>query len=266
MTMGPTGTGARVTRARSPRNTLIRTWAPRSGPAARIYVFPHAGAGALAVRGLAAAAPEWMEIVALRLPGRESRLRERPLTDLDEAVTTVADTVLATDDGTCPAFWFGACAGSVLAFETATRLAGAGRAAGIVVSSRSAPHIAVAGAPEDDEATVKELVALGGIRPELVASPEALKLLLPAVTADQRLVDGYRRPARAGTDLPILALHGVDDPLLGAGDMRAWGTHTTSTTRVARIPGGHFLLDDSPQALAAEMAEFTLSVTRSAHP
>jgi medium-chain acyl-[acyl-carrier-protein] hydrolase len=251
----------RAGRAMSSKATLLKTWKPVAAPAARVYAVPHAGAGALAVRALVRAAPEWMEIVAVRLPGREGRLNEPPLPDLDRAVATVADAVLESDDGGCPVFWLGVCAGSVLAFETAAVLAARGRADGLVVASRSAPHLVVSVAPEDDRATVRELVTLGGIRPELLASREALDLLLPAVRADQRLVDGYRRPARAGTDLPVLALYGADDPLLSAPDLQGWQEHTTAATQVVEVPGGHFLLDDSPQALAAEIAAFTTAVS-----
>ncbi|WP_329126867.1 thioesterase II family protein [Streptomyces sp. NBC_01465] len=241
----------------SSRAALTKVWKPSPAPAARGYAFAHAGAGALKLRSLALAAPDWMEIVAIRLPGREGRLHEPPLVDLDHAVGTVGHAIAAADDGGCPIFLFGACAGAVLAFETATLLAREGRAAGLIVTSRSAPHLPVAAAPPDDETALEELVALGGIPSALLSSPPALALLTSALRADQKLVDGYHRPAQARCHLPVLALYGADDPLLSAEQLQPWQEHTTAVTQVTEVPGGHFLLDDSPQQLAAAIGAFT---------
>ena len=57
-------------------------WFHREGrgvPRARLLCLPPAGAGAQFFRGWSDALPDGVEVLALRLPGRESRLREAPI-------------------------------------------------------------------------------------------------------------------------------------------------------------------------------------------
>jgi medium-chain acyl-[acyl-carrier-protein] hydrolase len=195
----------------------------------------------------------------VRLPGREGRLCEPAPASPEEAAATVTAAAETAGHRDRPIFWFGACSGSVLAFEAARRDAHLNRAVGLIVASRMAPSVLLPSsvAPDgDDDAIVRELTTLGGLDPELLASQEALDLLLPAVRADQRLVDGYQRPIEPRLELPLLALCGRDDALLDAEDMAGWQQHTSAVSEVAEVPGGHFLLTDSPQALMAEVASF----------
>jgi len=245
----------------SQRATLTMVWRPTASPAARVYAFPHAGAGAAALRPLAVAAPDWLEVVAIRLPGREGRLPEPPPQSLAEVADAVADAVAAAGHGRCPTFWFGACSGAVLAFEQARRMGGSACGAGLVVTSRPAPSAVLTGpVADDDEAVIGELRTLGGVSPDLLASREALDLLLPAVKADKRLVEGYRRPARAELDLPVLALRGTEDPVVSSDGMRGWAQHTSQPVDVAEVAGGHFLLRSSPDPVMAAVAAFAGSV------
>jgi surfactin synthase thioesterase subunit len=97
----------------------------------RLFVFPHAAAGASAYR-LAAYLPDAVEVCTVQLPGRENRLAEPALTSLDDAVAALAP--LIADHTDLPYAFFGHSMGSLIAFETARRL----RALGTRLACRTA--------------------------------------------------------------------------------------------------------------------------------
>jgi surfactin synthase thioesterase subunit len=242
----------------SARGDLVKIWRPVTDPAARLYAFPHAGGGTLALRRFCGAAPGWLEVKAIRLGGRERRLDQPSPRSLDEAMAEVGE-ALADDGDRCPAFWFGACSGAVLALEMACRASGAA-GVGLVVTSCPAPGPggAAATAAEEPGSVLRTLRELGGLSPEVAASPEALELFLPAVLADQQLAGQFSRPELPQLSVPILAVRGTADPAVSAAEMRAWAAHTSADTRLARVDGGHFLLSEAPEAVAAETASFIL--------
>src|SRR3974377_2013971 len=67
-------------------------WLPEDRPQARVrlYCVPHAGAGASTFAKWATAAPSEIEIAAIQLPGRESRLDEEPLRRFAPAAQAIA--------------------------------------------------------------------------------------------------------------------------------------------------------------------------------
>ncbi|HZH03347.1 MAG TPA: thioesterase domain-containing protein, partial [Myxococcaceae bacterium] len=73
---------------------LDRLWfpfrRPRPNARVRLFCFPHAGGGASAYRQWADLVPEWVEICAVQLPGRETRFGERPF----EALAPLLDAVM----------------------------------------------------------------------------------------------------------------------------------------------------------------------------
>ncbi|MCC4321248.1 thioesterase II family protein [Streptomyces malaysiensis] len=104
----------------------LRGLGSREGTARqRLFVFPHAGAGASAYR-LAAYLPDSVEVCTVQMPGRESRFARPTLTSLDEAVATLAP--LIANHAALPYAFFGHSMGSLLAFETARRLRALGTA------------------------------------------------------------------------------------------------------------------------------------------
>ncbi|MGO4426473.1 thioesterase II family protein, partial [Streptomyces sp. MCAF7] len=157
----------------------------------RLFVFPHAGAGASAYR-LAAYLPDTVEVCTVQLPGRENRFAEPALTSLDDAVTVLAP--LIADHTDLPYAFFGHSMGSLIAFETARRLRalGARLPDRLFLSGMRAP-----GLPDRDPRHTlpdDKLLAtseFGGVDAELQ------ELLLPLLRADLTLCETYTHRAEA---------------------------------------------------------------------
>jgi Thioesterase domain len=69
-----------------------------------------------------------------------------------------------------------------------------------------------------------------------------LELVLPVVRADATAAETYHGPPRPELDCPISVFGGAEDPIVGRGDLAAWGEHTLSTCSVHVLPGHHFFL------------------------
>ncbi|MEU6376338.1 alpha/beta fold hydrolase [Streptomyces sp. NPDC046909] len=226
----------------------------------RLLCFPYAGAGGsvyarwqrgLTERGCA------VEVVPVRLPGRESRAREPRFTELDalvRALDTELDDVLSH-----PHLMYGHSMGALVAYALALRrqsrgaplpralLLGAHRAPHL-----PAPHIAEADAPDPELAAA--LARLGGLPPLLLDHPEWLRALLPVVRDDLRVcadVDSVRPDA---VRVPLHLFAGEDDALVRVAEAIAWRRFAGRGFEVRTVPGGHFFLRSHEGAVLDEVA------------
>lgn len=243
----------------------VQRFAPRPACELRLICFHHAGVGAAVYRPWALQMPPQIEVCAVELPGRGSRLRETPLHSVASIVTRLLPELLPQLDG--PFVLFGHSMGAVLAFETAAALAAAGHATAdhLFVSGRRPPHLPDPTSPlsllPDAEFVAEVNRRYGGIRPELLQHPDLMELLLPALRADIGALD--RHPVRADRPAlacPITALGGDADAMTPASHLEAWRPLTEARFSAKLYRGDHFYLDARRDEVLADIAA-VLSVT-----
>ena len=81
----------------------------------RLFCVPYAGGGAAVFRRWTPALADDVELVALQLPGRESRLAERAFESIAEIVEAVLPVIVSSSD--LPYALFGHSMGALVAFE-----------------------------------------------------------------------------------------------------------------------------------------------------
>src|SRR5438046_4962158 len=86
----------------------------------RFFCFPYAGGGDQVYRNWADQLPETVEICLVQLPGRGSRLLEKPFTNLVELSKSLAGAILSYLDK--PFILFGHSMGAMVSFELAREL------------------------------------------------------------------------------------------------------------------------------------------------
>lgn len=236
----------------------------RPGPpgAVPVLCLPYAGAGTAVYRG-------WDELLApvgrpwlVRLPGRETRIREACGTDLRELARQLAAAL--APHLRPPYALVGHSMGALLAFETAHELTDAyglppGR---LVVSARPAPHLPgelppIAGMPDEEFVAALDS-RYGGVPAAMRADPDFLRLFLPVLRADVTALETYRPAVRPPLACPIAAVRPRADHTVRPADLLAWREHTSGGLTPYEVAGGHFYLTADrgvlPAVVVAELA------------
>lgn len=229
---------------------LVR-WSTVADPPVDLIAIPHAGAGAAAYRGWAAAL-SGVGVYGVRFAGRESRISDAPTTTMADAVNEVA-LALASRRSDVPVLLFGQCSGALVAFEVARELqrTGGRPISRLVISGQVPPRrlfddLRTAGPTDDVERRLREA---GEVSDELWDHPELVEIVLVAAAADFAVLDSYEYVPEARLTCPITALVGERDFEIAPKDLDGWGQETASAFDCRVLAGGH-LPDET--ALIAE--------------
>jgi surfactin synthase thioesterase subunit len=222
---------------------------PSADASVRLFCFPHAGGGPAFFRPWRPALAPEIDVRPIQLPGRESRIDEPPCRRLDELLDPLCAALERYLDR--PYALFGHSMGSVIAYEVARRLSdGPGRApVCLLVSGRRAPRLPSERLPlsrlPDDE-FIAEVGRLNGMPREVLAEPDLVGMLLPALRADFELAETYRPLPGRRLSCPIAAYMGTTDPEVDHAGLLAWRAETDRefTTRI--FAGDHFYLKADP--------------------
>jgi medium-chain acyl-[acyl-carrier-protein] hydrolase len=228
----------------------------RGGAELALYCFPHAGGSAFSYRAWASLLPETIELRAIVLPGRESRLREPPHVRMAPLADEMARAIAAHADK--PYALFGHSMGALVAYEVALRLTGTRvPPSRLLVSGARAPSDRGSRRPLhalSDGALIEALRTLDGTPPEVLRDAELMALCLPRIRADLAVCETYRMESAPRLDCPVSAFGGVDDAGVPRAPLEAWRDVTTAPAIVRMFPGGHFFLH--APALARSFVEY----------
>lgn len=249
----------------------VKCFGPRPAARLRLFCFAHAGGGATAYRLWSAGLPADIEVRAVQLPGRETRLHEPALRRMDAIVEALVPAL--RDEFDRPFALFGHSMGAMVASELTHRLAELGLPLPrhLFVSGRRAPRCIEPDAPLHplpDTAFIAELNRrYGGIPAEVLAHEELVQLLLPALRADLEALETAARPPRPPLPVPISAYGGLDDSRANRELLEPWRHETQASFRLRMFPGDHFYLQPRRHDLLADLA-ITLAplLARSVHP
>jgi medium-chain acyl-[acyl-carrier-protein] hydrolase len=219
-----------------------------------LVVFPHAGAGTTPYRRLAAECATAFSPVIVRLPGRETRLREPAFRDIGSLVNAALPALLPVL--TRSPVLYGHSLGALVAFEVARQ---ARRAYGLEPA-----HLVVSGCspartrtPQrirhvlPDNELWQSVCELNGMSEEIARDTAMRDLLLPTLRADFEVSETYRYSPGPVLGCPITALAGDRDSEAPASGMTGWAQETTEQFRLHVLPGDHFFNLEAGMRLSA---------------
>lgn len=217
----------------------------------RLFVFPHAGAGASSYHFLARACKhQGIELNLIQYPGREMRIREQPCGEMGSMVRSLEEDLRPLFSEK-PFMFFGHSMGALVSFELARSLAANGGPVPmhLFLSGRQAPHLPALNLPVDSMSDDAFLDAVGrrynALPVELLANPEIMALVLPSLRADFKLMGVYKYLPSNKLNSKITLLNGKDDPWVDVDSIAAWQMHTKEVLQSRWFPGGHFYLPDA---------------------
>lgn len=207
-----------------------------------MFCFHHAGGSAAVFRPWTKY-QERLMVVPVELPGKATRISEKPATDGEQLVGSLAGAMaeMINDQEYCV---YGHSMGAMLGFKTAALLESEyGMVPRLmVVAGRHEPlrsPVSHFHSSQGEEALISELVRLGGTPAELLADRELLGWLLPQIIADYRIDETLVHRGEI-LSCPIHAHVGCEDTETPAELVVGWQAMTSAQFELRSFEGDHF--------------------------
>lgn len=197
----------------------------------RLFCFHYGGGSASLFRGWAKDLPDFAELIAIQLPGRENRFNDPLLND----VSHVVDQLYINFDPYLdkPFVFFGHSIGSLIAFEFARALRKRKnlQPKHLIVSGSKAPHVpfrrkCIHALP--DSQFIEELKKYNGIPDYIIDDKEFISLFMPTIRADFCISETYKYYSEPPLVCSITALGGLNDNTFNPEDLLEWKEQTSS--------------------------------------
>ena len=222
-----------------------------------MFCFHHAGGSAAVFRPWTKY-QERLMVVPVELPGKATRISEKPATDGEQLVSSLAGAMaeMINDQEYCV---YGHSMGAMLGFKTAALLESEyGMVPRLmVVAGRHEPlrsPVSHFHSSQGEEALVTELVRLGGTPAELLADRELLGWLLPQIIADYRIDETLVHRGEI-LSCPIHAHVGCEDTETPAELVVGWQAMTSAQFELRSFEGDHFFPHQPGTAYYRELEE-----------
>jgi medium-chain acyl-[acyl-carrier-protein] hydrolase len=218
---------------------------PNAQASLRLFCFPFAGGGAQSFRAWPEALPSAVEACPVQLPGRESRMKEPPFSDVSPMVDALAAAIRPSLDK--PFALFGHSMGAIIAFELARRLRRDYKLLPecLIVSARVAPQLHIPRPPINNlppTEFLEALKAMKGTPKEVLENAELMEVITPLLRADLAVHEEYTYLEDTPLECPILAFGGLQDTEASRQALDAWREQTKANFTLRMLPGEHFFI------------------------
>jgi len=238
----------------------------------RLFCFPYGGGGASIYREWQKQLPDSIEVCPIQLPGRENRIDEKPIADIQELVNTLIHELKPEMDK--PFAFFGHSFGSLIAFELGRQLRKQNMREPIHLFASAFPDPRVPTKSLDTilkqlsdinlnlfELDQKALILLSDEQLSGVSrvfsengitsysdyglDKDIVKILLPIFIGDMSLVKSYEYYHDLPLNLPISVFIGKQDDWVLPEDHMSWGDHTGVSCEFHEFDSGHLFIRDN---------------------
>ncbi|KZN57855.1 thioesterase II family protein [Pseudoalteromonas luteoviolacea] len=243
-------------------NKLFSIPKPNPNATLRLFCFPYAGGAPSIFMSWLNGLPAHIELVAVQLPGRGSRLME----PAHNTMSAILDELLShqTFITQKPAVFFGHSLGSRVAYELAYQLQKTNQKTPLklIASGSRAPHLpnskpAFYHLPHDE--FIEELKSLNGTPKEILENVELMELFLPLLRADFEVADLYQAHPHA-LPIPIDVLFGTDDVDVKPEQIDAWQNLSALPISKHSFNGNHFFINSCSDEVKGKVFQLISSL------
>lgn len=216
----------------------------------RLFCFPFAGGGASIFRDWPAAAPDFLQICRVQLPGRENRLAEPAFTELVPLITQLINELYPLMHNKRFAF-FGHSMGGIVAFEVCRQLAELGEPLPekVFLSATRPPHL-VDPKPIhhlEEQEFIRALQQRGGTPDEILTSPVFREIFAPTLRHDLAIAESWYAIDLPALPVPLVIFNGCQDSIVKAGSADTWCRYSSIEPQIVTFDGGHFFIHSHAQ-------------------
>lgn len=234
----------------------------------RLFCIPYGAVGASMYRDWNEALPSYVDVCPIQFPGKETRITEKPIMTISEAVDCL--TKVLADELDIPYAFYGHSVGALLAYRTTHKLSenDGNKPKHLFVGAYSSPTINPNPACER-VMTAFHLVGIGGEEiPEFdklmqlsdddrelidkffAAEMERVNVndtirraIEPVAFSEFAIVDSYHfNQQETVMKVPITAFYGEQDPVVTLDDMKKWEVLTEDKFELNVLTGDHFFI------------------------
>ncbi|AQS65637.1 thioesterase II family protein [Streptomyces pactum] len=224
----------------------------RDGSPLTLYCFAHAGAGVSGFAHWRTTAGPGVTVAPVLLPGRGARRREARATSHGQLLDALLGPLAGQAADGRPYALYGHSLGGIVAHTLARALIDLGLPAPALLAVGASPPPHAAALRHDDLSDERLLRFAGDLdaAPDgPLATPGSLwhRTVLPVLRDDLLLAAALRTAALADAahrllPVPVLAVDGRDDPVVGAAALDGWARWTTGRFVRRTVPGDHFFV------------------------
>ncbi|MFF4772559.1 thioesterase II family protein [Microtetraspora fusca] len=224
-----------------PRNPWLARFRPARAGDLRLICLPHAGGGGATFRDWADDLPPGIDLCGVRLPARESRLREKPYLRMDDLIPALADGLADVLDGRFALL--GYCSGALTAYELTRFLLDTGRRPPELLAICAFPSPELVEPTQVHRLPTERLAAhlrgLGVIPDAILADPGLFSMFEPGVRADYEVFETWTHRESGPLPVPITVFGGHADPSVTMAELAAWQGRSTGEFTLRALPGDH---------------------------
>jgi len=101
-----------------------------------------------------------------------------------------------------------------------------------------------------EEKLIAELRRIGGTDEKVFGFPELLKVILPAIRADYKIIGSWSPAIDQRLGCPVTVLAGTSDACVSPDSLKLWSRHASGPFDIRFFPGGHFYVyEHAPQLM-----------------
>lgn len=203
-----------------------------------------------------------IKLFPIKLKGRGARLNEHFYKNLEEVIDDIFNiikNIILDNDYAI----YGHSMGSLLAFELYYMISGKKlrRPKHIFFSGYKPPNIPrkenISDLPYSD--FLRKLVELGGMPDELINNQELLKIFIPVIHNDIKVLENYNYVEREmGIECDISILNGKEDSI-NLEEILAWKKHACKEFKIYSFEGNHFFINYNTENIV-NIINYTLTM------
>jgi medium-chain acyl-[acyl-carrier-protein] hydrolase len=222
---------------------LIVQWNRFDNPVARLFCLAEAAAGAGSFRHWVTAAAPDIELYAFRLPGRENRINEAPLTERAVVLESLECAIQPFVASGVPFGLFGHCSGALLMYDLAKALVRRGYApTALFLGSQGAPKLFVpTGSYALEKGELRRQLRETSHYTEALENEDILELVEPILRADLQVADFFQAVQGDPIDIHLSVFGSLFDRYFSPAGFAAWAEETTQSFTLRLLRDDHLL-------------------------